>query len=135
MKREKTFDFVTFGGILFIVCLLSLTVVLVVCMILTALHTFESNYSITGVVKNIEIVGTRHEQTVYVNLETADGTIYNFKYTDNSNLSLERESFNNLTRLSEGDRVELSIYSIGYYLISSEKTQVAIYVKDVKWLK
>ena len=97
-------------------------------------HSFEENYSITGVVKNIVIVSDANRRTIYMNFKTTDGKIYNFHYDADTTPFLEAESLDNLTRLSEGDEVELSIYSIGYYFVNSDNKKISIYVKDVRWL-
>lgn len=98
-------------------------------------HSFKDTYSITGTVKSIRFSGTRSQNNIYVNFKTTDGMIYNFHYSVPSSVYLEHQSFKNLTRLTEGDEVELSIYSVGYYFVDSSKERIAIYVKDVKWLK
>ena len=98
-------------------------------------HPFEESYSIKGTVKSVNFVGTRSQRTIYVNFETTDGRIYNFHYNDDPSPWEEIESFLTLTKLTEGDEVELSIYSVGYYFVNSEKKRIAIYVTDVKWLK
>lgn len=98
-------------------------------------HSFEDSYSIKGRVKSVNFVSTKSDRTIYMNFETTDGRIYNFHYNDDPSPWVEIESFNNLARLTPGDEVELSIYSVGYYFVNSEKKHIAIYVKDVKWLK
>lgn len=98
-------------------------------------HSIEDTYSIKGTVKSVNFVPTRNRMNIYVNFETTDGRIYNFHYKNAPTPRGEAESFNNLTRLTEGDKVELEIYSTGYYFMDSEKKNIAIYVKDVKWLR
>ncbi len=97
-------------------------------------HPFENTYSIEGTVKSVNLAATKSQMHIYVNFETTDGRVYNFYY-QNRAMHEEGISFRNLTRLTEGDRVRLSIYSVGYYFVDSEKSRIAIYVKDVEWLK
>ena len=97
-------------------------------------HSFEDTYSIEGTVKSVNLVATKSQTYIYVNFETTDGRIYNFQYRKGA-MHGEGTSFRNLTKLTEGDRVRLSIYSVGYYFVDSEKTRIAINVKDVEWLK
>lgn len=121
-------------------------VILIIALIVIIPHVWhpsKDTYSIEGTVKSVNIVETGyysaitryHKKTVYVNFETTDGRNYNFHYRDDPSPKEEMESFNNLVKLSEGDKVELFICSFGYYFINSEKERVAIYVKDVKWLE
>lgn len=113
-------------------------VILIIALIVIIPHVWhpsKDTYSIKGTVKSVNIVATRYQKTVYVNFETTDGRNYNFHYRDDPSPWQEIESFYNLIRLSEGDKVELSICSFSYYFINSEKERVSIYVEDVKWLK
>lgn len=97
-------------------------------------HPFEETYYIEGTVKSVNFVAIKSLGTIYVNFKTTDGKIYNFNY-DYGGSHEELMSFINLTKLTEGDRVRLSIYSVGYYFVNSENTRVAIYVKDIEWLE